>query len=151
MGRKQLYEVRLTEQERIELLKMVSKGKHSAREIKRAQILLKSDLNNGEGREDKEVAEALGVTHETIHNVRRRFCERGLDGIEQKKGAGRPRIVDGDLEAQIIAIACSQAPKGRVKWTLRLIADKVVAVKDLEDLSHQTVHNVLKKANLSLG
>jgi transposase len=150
MGRIQRYEVRLTEKEQKTLLELTSKGKISAREMKRAQAILKSD-KNGEGLEDEEIAKALGIGASTVFRVRKSFCKDRLNGIVQKKGAGRPSIIDGDFEAHLIAIACSPAPEGHVRWTLRLIADKVVTLTEFDSLSHQTVYRTLKKMNLSLG
>lgn len=151
MGRIQHYEVRLTDEERKTLLELTSKGKISAREMKRAQAILKSDKGTGEGLEDEEIAKALGIGASTVFRARKSFYKDRLIGIGQKKGAGRPRVIDGDMEAYMIATACSPAPEGHVRWTLRLIADKVVTLTEFDSLSHQTVYRTLKKMNLSLG
>lgn len=151
MGRIQRYEVRLAEEERKKLLELTSKGKISAREMKRIQVILKSDKSIGNGLEDKEIAKALGIGESTVFRARKSFYNDRLKGIGQKKGAGRPRIIDGDIEAHMIAIACSPAPEGHVRWTLRLIADKVVTLTEFDSLSHQTVYRTLKKMNLNLG
>lgn len=151
MGRTQRFEVRLTEEERKELLDLTSKGKISVREMKKAQALLKSDKSFGKSLEDEEIAIALGIGASTVTRVRKNFFYNRLKALGQKKGAGRPRIIDGDVEAHMIAIACSPAPKGYVRWTLRLIADKVVTLTEFDSLSHQTVYRTLKKMNLNLG
>jgi transposase len=151
MGRLQTHGVHLTEEERATLLEITSKGTLSAREMKRAQILLACDKSFGEGLEDEEVAKILNTSKPTVYRTRRSFHKTRLEGLKQQKGAGRPRIVDGDVEAHIIAVACSPPPEGRVRWTLHLIANKVVYLTDLDSVSHQTVKNTLKKMNLSLG
>lgn len=151
MGRQQIYEIRLTKKERATLLEITSKGAISVRELKRAQILLKSDKALGEGLEDEEIGKILDVSMATVYRTRRRFHKERLKGLKQKKGAGRPRMIDGDIEAHMIAIACSPPPEGRVRWTLQLIANKVVVLTDLDSISHQTVKNTLKKTNLNLG
>lgn len=151
MGRIQGYEVRLTKEEREKLLELTSKGCISAREMKRVQAVLKSDKNFGEGLEDVEVANALGIGLSTVFRARKNFSKDRLKSLEHRKGAGRPRTVDGDLEAHMIAIACSPVPKGNVRWTLRLIADKVVTLSQFKSVSHQTVYRTLKKMNLNLG
>jgi transposase len=150
MGRDQVHEVRLTDEQRDVLSKILNQKQAAVKELNRVQILLKCDKNR-EGWQDWQVAQAFNVTTHTVHNIRRRFCAEGIECIRQKKGAGRPRLVDGELEAQVIAIACSAPPEGRVRWTLRLIADKMVAVTDLDEISHQTIKNTLKKMNLNLG
>lgn len=151
MGRRQTLEIRLTEEERAILLEITSKGVISVRELKRAQIILKCDRTFGEGLGDEEVARMLDVSKPTVFRARRSFLKDRLTGLKQKKGAGRPKIIDGDIEAHMIAIACSSPPDGRVRWTLQLIANKVVLHTDLDSISHQTVKNVLKKTNLNRG
>jgi transposase len=151
MGKKQKYEVRLTEEEKALLLKNTKGGGWSARQVKRAQILLHADSNNKDAKEDWEVAELLNCSQSTVTKLRERFTKERLEVIHDKSRSGRPKIIDGDVEAHIIAVACSEAPEGRERWTLRLIAGKVVTLTDVESCSHWSVRNVLKKTNLSHG
>lgn len=150
MGNKQKHEVALTEEERGLLIKNTKSGDWSPREIKRAQILLKADKNS-EAKKDLEIAAELHCCSYTVTKLRQRFNEERLEVIHDKPRIGRPRIIDGDVEAHIIAIACSEVPKGRERWTLRLIAGKVVTLTDVESCSYGSVRNVLKKMNLSHG
>jgi transposase len=151
MGQKQYYSVKLTSKERTELLQKIHRGKGSASEIRRAHILLKADRSQKKKWLDREIAEALDVSLRTVQSVRRKFCERGVQVIKHPKVPGRPKIVDGDVEANIIAIALSDPPKGRVHWTLRLIAGRLVELHIVPQISHHTVGRVLKKKNLNLG
>jgi len=151
MGPKQKYEVRLTEKEKDLLLKNTKKGKWAPREVKRAQILLRVDRNNEDVKQGWEIAKELHCTHTTVKNIRRRFQEERIGIVHDKVRSGRPKIVDGDVEAHIIAIVCSEPPAGREGWTLRLIADKLVTLTELESCSYGTIRNALKKTNLTLG
>lgn len=141
--------VRLESQEREELQKLVSKGKAAARKLTHAHILLQSDVAEGRpGRTDEQIAEALGVTTRTVEHVRRRCVEEGLEtALERKKreGSPTPRILDGAKEAKLVALCCSEAPKGRKRWTLRLLADRLVELNIVESISRYTVHRVMKK------
>lgn len=151
MGKKQKHEIRLREEEREFLIKHTKSGNWSPREVKRAQMLLKADKNNSDGKEDWEVAKELHCNQWTVTNLRKRFAKEGIKVIHDKPRTGRPRIIDGDVEAHIIAVACSEAPAGRERWTLRLIAGKVVTLTDVESCSYGSVRNVLKKTNLNRG
>ena len=128
MGKKQKYEVRLTEEERQVLIQKTKKGDCSPRETRRIQILLKADKNNPNAKSDVEIAKEWNCNQWTVTNLRHRFAEKGLDVVHDKDRSGRPKIVDGDVEAHIIAVACSEAPEGRERWTLRLIAGRVVSL-----------------------
>lgn len=150
MGQKQTHEVVLTAEERQHLIKNMKGGDWSAREVKRAQILLRADKKN-EAKKDLEIAEELHCSQYTVTKLRERFAKERLKVLHDKPRTGRPRIIDGDLEAHIIAITCSEAPEGRERWTLRLIAGRVVALTDVESCSYGTVRKVLKKTNLNLG
>ena len=146
------YIVRLTGEEREPLEAMVSKGKTSARKIVHAQILLKSD-RGGPNWTDEEIAEAFGVHTSTVRSIRERFVNEGLESaLNRKKRAEPPRerILDGAKEAQLLAVACGSAPDGRARWTLRLLAGRLVELKVVEDISHETVRRTLKKTNSSL-
>jgi transposase len=151
MGRTVEYEVALTDKEREYLKKHTSSGKWGVRPVKRALILLKADKSQGLPKEEEQIAREVGCSISTVRNIKLRFAKKErLEAVKDKKRSGRPKIIDGELEAHIIATACSSPPEGRVRWTLRLIADKVVVLSG-EQCSHTTVANTLKKMNLSLG
>jgi transposase len=151
MGQKQKHEIRLGEEERELLIKSTKSGDWSPREVKRAQILLKADKNNPDAKKDWEIAKELHCNQWTVTNLRKRFAQEGIKVIHDRPRTGRPRIIDGDVEAHIIEVACSKAPAGRERWTLRLIAGKIVTLTDMESCSHVSVRNVLKKTNLNRG
>jgi transposase len=148
---KKKYIVDLTSEEREALETLISSGVASARKLTRARILLKAD----EGWTDKRISEALDVGTATVERVRKRFVEwGGIKAIERRKPRRRyERKIDGDAEARLIALACSAPPEGRTRWTLQLLADKLVTLKevDIDSVSHETVRQVLKKTGLSLG
>lgn len=151
---KKKYIVELTNEERSELQAMVKKGKAAAYKIKHAHILLNADQDpEGAGWKDGEIAKTFHCHITTVENVRRRQVEHGLNSaIERAKHkAYRPRKLDGRAEAQLVATACSEAPAGRNKWTLRLLADKMVELKIVDSISYGTVRNVLKKHHKALA
>jgi hypothetical protein len=150
MGRQQMHEVALTVEERGFVIKNTKSGEWSPREVKRALILLRAD-KNGEAKKDLEIANELHCCQYTVTKLRERFAAERLEAIHDKPRTGRPRIIDGDVEAHIVAVACSEAPEGRERWTLRLIAGKVVTLTDVESCSYGSVRNVLKKTNLNRG
>lgn len=150
MGRQQVHEVALTGEEREFIIKNTKGGEWSPREIKRALILLKADKNS-EAKKDPEIADELHCSQYTVTKLRERFATERLKTIHDKPRTGRPKIIDGDVEAHIVAVACSEAPEGRERWTLRLIAGKVVTLTDVESCSYGSVRTVLKKTNLNLG
>jgi len=145
------YVVRLEPQEREELQKLVSTGKAAARKLTHARILLQSDVSeSGTGWKDEQIATALGVTTRTIQHVRQRCVEEGLEAaLERKKreGSPTPRILDGAKEARLVAICCSAAPKGRKRWSLNLLSDRLVELDVVESISRDTVARTLKKMN----
>ncbi len=146
--------VRLSEEEREELGSLVSTGRASARKLTRARILLKADQGEGgPGWTDEQIAEALETSKHTIRGVRKRFAERGSQGaINRKKGKCSPvriRKLDGAAEARLIAIACGERPAGRSKWSMRLLADQLVALQIVDTISHDTVWRTLKKMRSS--
>ena len=146
------YIVRLTGEERAQLDGMVSKGTTSARKIVHAQILLKTD-RNGPNWTDEDIAEAFGVHTSTVRSVRERFVNEGLESALHRKEQVNPRrerILDGAKEARLIAAACGSPPDGRARWTLRLLAGKLVELEVVEEISHETVRRTLKKMSLSL-
>ena len=145
------YLVTLSPEERRDLAKLVSVGKRSARTLTRARVLLKADQSaGGPGWDDARITEALGCGHRTVERVRQRFVERGLDAALAHKPQDRPsreRKFDGAAEARLIALACSEPPDGRARWTLKLLADKLVELEVFDSVSDETVRRVLKKTN----
>lgn len=144
--RPQNYPVTLTSEEKSQLESVVKRGKHSRREIQRAQMLLWS----AEGKTDVEIADWVGVVPLTVATTRERWAKekRIADGAKP----GRHKKLDGKQEAFLVALACSDAPEGRESWTLQLLADKLVELKVVETpISYETVRETLKKTNLSLG
>lgn len=151
---KKKYIVTLTEEERRMLREMVSRGKAAARKLMHARILLKADSSDGgPGWDDGAMAEGLEVGRATVERVRKEFVEEGLEAALERRKPRRQYLhtLDGDGEAHLIALACGQAPEGRSRWTLRLLADRMVALEYVEEVSKDTVRRVLKKTNLSLG
>jgi len=142
------YVVKLTPKERKKLLGVVSKGKNKASVIRRAHILLKSD----EGKTDQEIVELLYSSEDTIGRTRQRFCEDGLEAaLEDRPHPGSDRKLDDGQEAYLVALACSDPPDGRKRWTLELLTNRLVEDGIVEDISTETVRLVLKKTNLSPG
>jgi transposase len=143
------YVVRLTTEEREQLEALVGKGKGAAHKIKHAHILLAVDAA-GLGAADETVAQALSCHVNTVRNVRQRLVEQGLEAALQRKRQDRPsreRILDGRGEARLITLACSPPPAGRARWTLRLLADRLVELQVVPSISEQTVRRTLKKTN----
>jgi putative transposase len=148
VSRKKLYCVGLNEEERKELIRYLRRGKSSARSLTRARILLLAD----EGRDDEEIAEALKVSKSTASRIRKRYFEGGLESaLHEKARSGAPSKIDSRIEAKLTLIACSEPPEGRSKWTVRLLADKLVEMEVVESISHMSVQRLLKKMKLSLG
>jgi transposase len=142
------YVVKLTSQERKKLLGVVGKGKHKATVIRRAHILLKSD----EGKTDQDIADVLYISDDTIGRTRQRFCEDGLEAaLEDRPHPGSARKLDDGQEAYLVALACSDPPDGRKRWTLELLTHRLVEDGVVESISTETVRLVLKKTTLSLG
>lgn len=139
------YIVKLTEEERNKLEKMVSSGKQSAKKILRARVLLKAD----EAWLDEQIAKALDVNVRTIERIRKQFVEEGFDSVLKRRPSTRQylRKLDGKQEAQLTTIACSSPPEGHVRWTLRMLANRMVELEYVDDISYQTVNRVLKKTN----
>jgi len=148
------YRVTLTQEERKELESMTRRGKTHARRFIHARALLLCDAGaDGPAWNVSDVATALGVTSRAIEHLKKRFVEEGLEAaLERKPREKPPREVtfDGAFEARLIALACSDAPEGRRRWTVRLLADKAVELRFAASVSHMTVQRVLKKTNLSL-
>jgi transposase len=145
-------DVYLTDGQRKELEEMIHKGESSARKQTRARILLLSDRSQGQKRSQAEVAEVLMCNATTVGNIRRRFGREGMvSALSEKPRPGKPPKVTGEVEAHLVALTCSEPPHGHVRWTLRLLADRLVELEVVEAISHVAVHDVLKKMNLSLG
>jgi len=139
--------VKLKKQARQYLQKIVESGEDKARKITRCRILLLAD----QGRTDQEISDALNVCLATIFNIRRRYCQEGLErAISEGARSGQPPKFQGKSMAQITAIACSKPPQGRAKWSLRLLADHVIELNIVESISHVSIGNILKKTNSSL-
>lgn len=142
------YRVTLTADERGALDTLISRGKAAARKLSHARVLLLTDLSEaGPGFSNAAVAEAVRVSERTIERVRRRFVEEGLEAALVPKPSSRiyERKLDGVGEARLIALACSDPPEGRKRWSLRLLADEMVALEMVPDLSHEAVRRVLGK------
>ena len=136
------YIVKLASDEHSQLLEMTSKGEIGARKMKRAQILLKAD----EGLKDTDIVVALNTSRPTVERIRKRFVEGNLDkALNDDPHPGGKTKIDGRAEAHLIALACSAAPDGHERWTLRLLADKLVALGVVDAVSHETVRQRLKK------
>lgn len=148
------YIVRLTATERRELKELISTGKHSAHKLTRARILLKANQRGSKlWLTDKEIAEAIEVSIPTVERVRRVFVEDGFEAtLNYRKPKGRPPYkIDGDAEAHLVALVCSHPPEGRQRWTLQLLADRLVRLEFFDSVSPETVRKTLKKTNLNLG
>jgi transposase len=146
------YHVTLTPEERAELGAMVASGKAAARKLAHARVLLKADeAEGGPGWSDASIADALDVGAATVARVRRRFVEEGLDASLVPRPTPRvyARKLDGENEARLVTLACSAPPAGRTRWTLALLADRLVALGHVEDgrLSYETVRRCLKKTS----
>lgn len=138
----------LKEEDREELNLYLRRGKSSARSLTRARILLLAD----EGRLDEEIVEVLKVSRTTVNRIRKRYCEGGLEfALHEKTRSGAPPKIDGRVEAKLTLLACSEPPEGRSKWTLRLLADKLVELEAVDSISHMSVHRMLKKTRSNHG
>lgn len=153
MGRHQIHAIHLTTQERALLEEHCRKGDWTPREVRRAQILLLADQNGPNPLLDEEIAEQLHCSLSSVQYRRKRFSEtRSIeDTIFDNARTGRPSIIDGAVEAHMTTIACTEAPEGRSRWTLRLIRDRMIALEIIDEISHTTVSKALKKKNLSRG
>ena len=150
----QKYVVMLTEAERDQLEQLIAAGTAPARKLAHARVLLKADKGpGGPGWVDAAIADAVEISQPTISRIRQQFVEAGLEAALNRRAPRRvyPRKLDGAHEARVIALTCSEPPAGHSRWTLRLLADKVVELEMGEAISHQTVHRVLKKTRSSRG
>ena len=152
MALKDKFVVRLKDEQRQELERFAATGKRSAATITRARILLKADVAR-HGWPDDRIAEALGTSPSTVARVRKKFVQQGLEAaVQRRRPTGRQyRKLDGKAEARLVALACSAPPEGRARWTLRLLADKLVELEVVEAIDPATVHRTLKKTRSSRG
>ncbi len=151
MGRKQVFEVNLSQAERKHLKNLVSVGTEKARKLRRGRILLKAD----EEWTDKQISEALDVGQSTVGRVRKRYAEEGLEVALNRRPTRRQyeRKIDGKAEAHLIALVCGDAPEGYARWSLRLLSERLVSLEQVEigSVSHETVRQALKKTTSSPG
>lgn len=148
------YTIKLTETEVADLSAIISKGAHSTYTFRNAYIVLNCDEGAyGHKVGNEQLAKMLRVNTRTIERVKKRFCEQGWEAVLERKASRRTyeRKVDGEVEAHLVQLCCSEPPKGRARWSLRLLADKMVELKYVESISYVTIREVLKKMNLSLG
>jgi len=149
-----IYRVTLTTEEREELTALVNKGKGQARRLRRARILLMADeaQENG-GWKDADIAKALGAHTRTVERTRENCVDRGIEAAlnHTRPKKTRPKVLDGAAEARLAQLACSQAPDGHERWSLQMLADKLIELEVVETISRETVRTTLKKMNLSLG
>ena len=151
---KKKYIIRLSAEERQNLTDLVRKGKVAAYRRTHAQILLFTDEGElGPGLQDKEAAERVGVNHRTVSRLRQRCVERGLEAALEREPRcrERARVLDGDGEAQVIALMCGDPPAGQSRWTLNLLGERLVEMGVVESVSHETIRKVLKKTPSNRG
>ena len=148
------YVVKLSEDERNQLNEMIRKGKSSAQRLTKARILLKADISEaGEGWSDSRIMDALETSATTVYRTRQQLVEEGFEAALSRKQRARPAvppIFDGEKEARLIALSCSKPPKGRARWTLRLLESAVVELNIVDRSSDSTIWRVLKKTRSSL-
>ena len=143
------YVVTLSDEERERLNALIHMGKHPARQLTKARILLKADISEaGDGWSDSQIAEALETSVDTVARTRQQLVEEGFEAVLVRKhspASARPRIFDGAAEAKLIALACSEPPKRRKRWTLQLLEEAVVELNIVERASDNTIGRTLKK------
>lgn len=148
------YTVKLTKSEVEELHSIINKGSHTSQTFRMAYILLNCDDGKySEKVTNEQISKVLKVGMRTIDRVKKKFIEEGFEGVLERRPSNRiyESKVDGDIEAKLVTLCCSEPPKGFARWSLRLLADKMVELKYVEKISHVTVRKVLKKMNLSPG
>ena len=148
------YRIALTKAEQTELMSIIDKGHHSSQTFRTAYILLNCDEGKYSRKvTNEQISQVLKVGMRTIDRVKKRYVEQGLEVVLERKPSSRvyEKIADGDLEAHLIALSCSKPPKGFAKWSLRLLADKIVELNYADSMSYETVRRVLKKTNSGPG
>lgn len=151
---KKKYIISLTAEERQELEKLTNTGRAAAYKLNHARILLKADINQQSGGwTDLAISEALDISQATIERVRQRFVEQGVEAAlnRQPRRRNKRRRLDGEQEAHLIALACSSPPSGHARWTIRLLADQMVELEYVEEVSRETVRQTLKKTTSNHG
>lgn len=150
------YIIKLSETEVQELKGIISKGRHTSQAFRAAYILLncdKGDYSDDTGIKNEEISRVLKIGERTIDRVKKKFIEEGFESVLERRPSIQNYIkkIDGDIEAKLVQLCCSEPPEGFAKWSLRLLADRMVELKYIDYISHVTVGEVLKKTNLSLG
>ncbi len=148
------YTIKLTKGEVEELHSIINKGSHSSQTFRTAYILLNCDEGEHSDKvTNEQISKVLKIGMRTIDRVKKKFIEEGFEGVLDRRPSSRvyETKTDGDVEAKLVALCCSEPPKGFAKWSLRLLADKMVELKYVESISHVTVRSVLKKTNLNPG
>lgn len=148
------YRIKLTKSEVDELLGIIRKGSHTTQVYRTAYILLNCDEGEHSDKvTNEQVCKVLKIGMRTIDRVKKKFTEEGLEATLERRPTTRvyDKKVDGDVEAKLVALCCSEPPKGRSRWSLRLLADKMVELHHVDSISYVTVREVLKKTSLSLG
>lgn len=148
------YTIKLSKSEVGELMDIINKGSHTSQSFRAAYILLNCDEGKySEKVTNEQISKVLKIGMRTIDRVKKKFIDEGFEGVLERRPTQRiyETKVDGDSEAKLVTLCCSEPPKGFAKWSLRLLADKMVELKYVESISHVTVRSVLKKTNLNLG
>ena len=147
------YHVYLTTEEKEYLKQLVKKGTARARQIQRAHILLKADVSEGEGWTDQQIRKTFQLARNTVSKIRKRFTEVGLEETVKRKRPKRDYVtrLDGEQEAHLVALTCGTPPEGHARWTLRLLAEWMVALEYVDSVSYETVRQVLKKRTSTLA
>ena len=148
------YKVTLTKEEHEQLKAVLNKGKHSSQQYRNACILINSDEGPfGQKLSNEQIAQVLQINSKTVERVKQRFVEEGFDACMERKPYPNkgPIKTDGDFEAHLVALSCSKAPEGHARWSLRMLADKMVELNYTESVSHETVRQVLKKTKSNRG
>ena len=152
---KKIYVVKLTAEERAELEGVVRKGKAAGWKVQRAHVLLKCDTGRrGPAWIDQRIADAFGCTRRSVEKWRKQAAEEGPLSLLERKARETPptpRKLDGEQQAQLVKLACSQPPEGRARWTMQLLAERLVQLEVVDQISHETVRRTLKKTNSSRG
>ena len=149
-----IYRVTLTDEERAELTAIVNKGKGIARRMRRSRILLLADESRADGGwKDVDIAQALGVHQRTVERIREKCVELGVEAAlnHTRPKKGKDKLLDGDAEARLVQLACSEAPDGHERWSMQMLADRLIELEVVETVSRETVRTTLKKMNLSPG
>jgi transposase len=150
------YTVKLNQPEVEELSKVINKGSHTSQAFRAAYILLncdKGEFSENTEIKNSEICKILKIGERTIDRVKKKFIEEGFESVLDRRPSSQSytKKVDGDIEAKLVSLCCGEPPEGFAKWSLRLLADKMVELKYIDYISHVTVGEVLKKTNLSLG